>query len=597
MVKKAFAPTTEGILIIGGLLAGMLFLVSFLKLGGYQITQTYTSAEEGFINALQDKIDTITSFKHDTQINFNTPVNQFSLTTEGNTIFVKFPQQRTKSIITSLNLVNKTVKDQNYLCLRKAGDRVSIDEGRCPDVCDLTDEFCDPNCPVCDPVCLKSNDGLCAEACSDLDHNKMIDKRDADNFCDDDCWDLNKNYWHFDYDCELKEQICDPDSNMTKTSYCSKTCEKENKICDYDCMLNNMPSDVDCPPCNFNGICEQEECKTAAEICKDCIGPSDLCIGDGFCNTVIGENCENSKEDCMCEKGACCPDSIDADVMGCSVLDGLKEGEKCWCSPQCENGIQCNPTMPPFKDYENACCKDGLSWDGEKCDVPECRYPCMPNCILPKAFDWRNYQNKNWLNPIRNQQKCGSCWAFSTIGAVENVYNVEKSLPATNKDLSEQDLVSCSSAGSCRGGWPHEAMRYTRSSGVCDESCFPYTASDKSCSRCSDVNSRLWKIKSYNSISGRDNIKRALICQGPLSVASMGWLHAIVLVAYDDESDICKSKYGKDGCWVIRNSWGVINGNVMSVWHQGGYGYIPYEGHSYSDLASYVYGVKEVTSP
>ncbi len=35
---------------------------------------------------------------------------------------------------------------------------------------------------------------------------------------------------------------------------------------------------------------------------------------------------------------------------------------------------------------------------------------------LPDSVDWRD---KNVVNPIRNQQMCGSCWAFSAIAVLE----------------------------------------------------------------------------------------------------------------------------------------------------------------------------------
>ncbi len=50
-----------------------------------------------------------------------------------------------------------------------------------------------------------------------------------------------------------------------------------------------------------------------------------------------------------------------------------------------------------------------------------------------------------------------------------------------NLDLAEQDVLSCSGAGDCDGGWAGLALDYITSTGVVDEGTFPYTATDQSC--------------------------------------------------------------------------------------------------------------------
>lgn len=41
---------------------------------------------------------------------------------------------------------------------------------------------------------------------------------------------------------------------------------------------------------------------------------------------------------------------------------------------------------------------------------------------IPSKFDWRDRQV---VGPIRNQESCGACWAFSTIGVAESMYAIK----------------------------------------------------------------------------------------------------------------------------------------------------------------------------
>ncbi len=83
-------------------------------------------------------------------------------------------------------------------------------------------------------------------------------------------------------------------------------------------------------------------------------------------------------------------------------------------------------------------------------------------------WDWRNRHGKNWMSPVTNQGACGSCWAFATTGATEAMVNLYYN-QLLNLDLSEQDLLSCSGAGSCDGGLPSLALDYIKTSGIVDE--------------------------------------------------------------------------------------------------------------------------------
>jgi ribosomal protein S11 len=65
-------------------------------------------------------------------------------------------------------------------------------------------------------------------------------------------------------------------------------------------------------------------------------------------------------------------------------------------------------------------------------------------------------------------------------------------------NLSEQQLLSCSSAGTCASGYANEALDFVQATGLVSESCLPYTASDTV--PCSNMcgNPTYWKISSWS---------------------------------------------------------------------------------------------------
>ena len=193
---------------------------------------------------------------------------------------------------------------------------------------------------------------------------------------------------------------------------------------------------------------------------------------------------------------------------------------------------------------------------------------------------------------VKNQSSCGSCAIFSVIGTIEALTNLYYNR-FLNKDLSEQDIVSCynlASPGSCAShtGWyPSLVIDYITTNGVCEESCFPYTASDQSCSnKCSNptenikVSGRInWGTTTFPATV--DAIKHNIIKYGPITGGVTSLSHAMSIVGYKEiqVGDAIfidmgvpitippnDSRIGQTA-WLFKNSWG-------TGWGNQGFGYM-----------------------
>jgi C1A family cysteine protease len=190
---------------------------------------------------------------------------------------------------------------------------------------------------------------------------------------------------------------------------------------------------------------------------------------------------------------------------------------------------------------------------------------------LPKEWDWRT---KGVVNPVKNQGQCGSCWAFSAVGALESAWAIK-----TGKlySLSEQQLVDCSGSYSnqgCNGGLMDNAFQYAEKNAMCSEDSYPYIERDGTCKKSCKG---LVKVQSYVDLPQDPNALLQAVAKQPISVAveadtsvfqfySSGVIddsscgtnldHGVIVVGFGEEN-------GKP-YWLVRNSWG-------SSWGLGGY--------------------------
>jgi cathepsin O len=100
-------------------------------------------------------------------------------------------------------------------------------------------------------------------------------------------------------------------------------------------------------------------------------------------------------------------------------------------------------------------------------------------------FDWRS---KDVLTSIKNQERCGSCWAFSVVESIESRLAIQYNQPPL--DLSEQQLISCSSTSydlyGCSGGVLPNAFSFLKNEDVTlvTAALYPFVSGDGKTEAC-----------------------------------------------------------------------------------------------------------------
>ncbi|XP_073031711.1 cysteine protease XCP2-like [Primulina eburnea] len=135
---------------------------------------------------------------------------------------------------------------------------------------------------------------------------------------------------------------------------------------------------------------------------------------------------------------------------------------------------------------------------------------------LPKSVDWRK---KGAVTRIKNQGSCGSCWAFSTVAAVEGINQI---VTGNLTELSEQELIDCDTThnNGCNGGLMDYAFQFIVSNGgLHHEEEYPYLMEEGTCEENRDE-SELVTISGYQDVPANDgqSLLKALANQ-PVSVA------------------------------------------------------------------------------
>ena len=221
------------------------------------------------------------------------------------------------------------------------------------------------------------------------------------------------------------------------------------------------------------------------------------------------------------------------------------------------------------------------------------------------------------VTDVRDQHRCGSCWAYASIGAFEASYALINKKQKIH--CAEQALISCdvndyakdqngNRTDGCHGGfWAFGYIQYV---GLPNYDSFkPTTAGPNNQTSCPADLKNLYRASNWNYVHGSEptveQIKDAISKYGALLVGmnatpELTYLkrdqvfsqnqpgvinHAVVIVGWDDSK----------GAWLIKNSWGPnwagasrADGHV-----DGGFGWIKYGSNKIGFGAAYVIASSE----
>lgn len=196
-----------------------------------------------------------------------------------------------------------------------------------------------------------------------------------------------------------------------------------------------------------------------------------------------------------------------------------------------------------------------------------------PSCNPPPYWNWTA---EGAVTHVKDQSYCGSCWAFSSTGALEGMNKI-----VTGKlvNVSEQQLVDCVEVNfGCGGGWMHQAFIWVKDNkGIVSEEDYPYVAKEQECDTSKVDN--VMTIDGYEQVEATDSALQCAVLQQPISAcvdaSSYDFMyytggvydgnctesitHAVLIVGYG-------TKEGVD-YWIVKNSWD-------TWWGDNGYIYI-----------------------
>ncbi|XP_063802232.1 cathepsin W-like [Pseudophryne corroboree] len=181
--------------------------------------------------------------------------------------------------------------------------------------------------------------------------------------------------------------------------------------------------------------------------------------------------------------------------------------------------------------------------------------PVLPSC------DWRKAKV---ISPVRDQGKCGSCWAFASVGNIEAQYAIH----GKPMNLSVQQVLDCGPCDAgCKGGYGWDAyMTVLSEDGLVTETDYPYVGTTKHCM--SRKLNKVGLIRDFIMLPKNEHEMASYVGKnGTLTVCINATLlqhykkgvfnprtcspnptHMVLLVGYARDKDV--------PYWIAKNSWG-----------------------------------------
>lgn len=176
-------------------------------------------------------------------------------------------------------------------------------------------------------------------------------------------------------------------------------------------------------------------------------------------------------------------------------------------------------TTAQFKDHYRYSASTSATLAAEPADVSS----HVPVSSLPASVDWRTVK-PSVVTPAKNQEACGSCWAFSTAETLESHIAIKT---GTLYTFAPQQFVSCApnprqcgGTGGCEGSTQWLGFNYTIGAGITQEKDYPYEGSDSKC----DTS----KVKPVATIKGYERLPKnnytalmnAVATLGPIAISA-----------------------------------------------------------------------------